>query len=316
MIAINKTIAISTIAILFSNLVYMIYKTHELESNLLDKKEICVSHIQEIVERYESDLESIQQEIDHRVLTQANNASSQDFSNTLTEHLNTNNKFRETLGEYSETIDEIITKKYYFLLKYLNLDSEDFHQLRTLLEKREKLALKIRDGKEYFPESGITQEDIWKMEEQLADIDIQIEQLLDSENLDRYVLLKNSDIEQKQFNQYSLGVSGLFPLDVEQQESVLFARLRHKAIFDNTISTLDIEADYPLTKEQRDSLLKQIEMAAMRYKHGFLMEAHTLLDHDSFPMDQYTLLENYTNTEFTKMIDKLRAKIDRRGIIN
>jgi hypothetical protein len=57
-------------------------------------------------------------------------------------------------------------------------------------------------------------------------------------------------------------------------------------------------------------------MAAMRYKHGFLMEAHTLLDHDSFPMDQYTLLENYTNTEFTKMIDKLRAKIDRRGIIN
>ncbi|MGD8911410.1 MAG: hypothetical protein PVJ68_01530 [Candidatus Thiodiazotropha sp.] len=268
------------------------------------------------MERYESDLESIQQEIDHRVLTQANTASSQDVSDTLTEHLNTNNKFRETLGEYSETIDEIITKKYYFLLKYLNLDSEDFHQLRTLLEKREKLALKIRDGKEYFPESGITQEDIWKMEEQLADIDIQIEQLLDSENLDRYVLLKNSDIEQKQFNQYSLGVSGLFPLDVEQQESVLFARLRHKAIFDNTISTLDIEADYPLTKEQRDSLLKQIEMAAMRYKHGFLMEAHTLLDHDSFPMDQYTLLENYTNTEFTEMIDKLRAKIDRRGIIN
>jgi KaiC/GvpD/RAD55 family RecA-like ATPase len=294
----------------------MIYKTHELESNLLDKKEICVSHIQEIVERYESDLESIQQEIDHRVLTQANTASSQDVSDTLTENLNTNNKFRETLGEYSETIDEIITKKYYFLLKYLNLDSEDFHQLRTLLEKREKLALKIRDGKEYFPESGITQEDIWEMEEQLADIDIQIEQLLDSENLDRYVLLKNSDIEQKQFNQYSLGVSGLFPLDVEQQESVLFARLRHKAIFDNTISTLDIETDYPLTKEQRDSLLKQIEMAAMRYKHGFLMEAHTLLDHDSFPMDQYTLLENYTNTEFTKMIDKLRAKIDRRGIIN
>jgi hypothetical protein len=316
MIAINKTLAISTIAILFTNLVYMFHKKHELESNLFDKKEICVSRIQEMVERYESDLENIQQEIDHRVLMQANVSHSPDFANMQEEYLDTNKKSRETLGEFNESIEEIVAKKYHFLLIYLNLDPEDLHQLKILLEKREKLALKIRDGKEFFPESGVTQEDIWEMEEQLVDIDNQIEQLLDSDNLDRYVLLKNSDIEQKQFNQYSLGVSGLFPLDDEQQESVLFARLRHKAIFDDMISTLDIETDYPLTKEQRDSLIKEVEKATMRYKHGFLMEAHTLLDHDSFPMDQYTLLENYTNTEFKEILNNLKAKIAQRGIIN
>lgn len=316
MIAINKIIAISTIAILFTNLVYMFYKKHELELELSNNKEICVSRIQDKVERYETDLDNIQQDIDHRVLTQADNMSSQDLANAPEEESDTNHISKETLGEYSESIEEIVTKKYHFLLKYLTLDSEYLQQLRMLLERREKLALKIKDGKEFFPESGVTQEDIWEMEKQLADIDIQIEHLLDSKNLDRYVLLKNSDTEQKQLNQYTLGVSGLFPLNDEQQESVLFVRLRHKTIFDEMMDTLDIETDHPLTKEQRDSLIQKVEMAAMRYKHGFLMEAHTLLDNDSFPMDQYTLLENYTNTEFEEMINDLRAKIKKRGVIN
>jgi hypothetical protein len=269
-----------------------------------------------MVDRYEIDLDNIQQEIDHRVLIQANNTSSHDIDDTQGDNLYTNDISREALGEFSESIEEIVAKKYYFLLKYLDLDSTDLKQLKMLLEKREKIALKIRDGREHFPESGITHEDILELEKMLADIDIDIELLLDSKNLDRYSLLKNSDIEQTQFNQYTLGINGLFPLDDEQQESVLFARLKHKEIFDEMISALNIDTDYPLSKEQRDSLIKKVEKAAMRYKHGFLMEAHTLLDHDSFPMDQYTLLENYTNTEFKEILNDLRAKIEQRSLIN
>jgi hypothetical protein len=128
--------------------------------------------------------------------------------------------------------------------------------------------------------------------------------------------LRNSDDEQKQFNQYTLGLNGLFPLDDEQQESVLFARLKHKEIFEKTLESSGVNMDYPLTKEQRDALIKDVEMAAMRYKHGFLMEARNMLDHDNYPMDQYSLLENYTNTEFNYIIKELQAKIDKRGQIN
>jgi hypothetical protein len=294
----------------------MFYKNNRLELRLSNIKELCVSRLQNMVENYESDLDKIQQEIDHRILMQINSISVHESDSTQDEDSDTISISRETLGDYNESIEEIVTKKYYFLLKYLNLDNEDLHQLIALLEMREKMALKIVDGKEFFPESGVTQDELWEMEEQLAEIDIQIEQLLESESRGRYQLLKNSDIEQKQLNQYSLGVNGLFPLDDEQQESVLFARLRHKAIFEETIQTLDIETDYPLTKEQRDNLINEVKMAAMRYKHGFLMEAHSLLDSDSFPMDQYTLLENYTNTEFKDVIDSLLVKISARGVID
>jgi hypothetical protein len=315
---INKKIIIAatSIILLLANLVFMLYKKHELELRLTNKKEMCVSRLQDLVERYESELDAIQQEIDNRVMMQANRMSNHDYIDSEEKYLDTSNISRETLGEFNESIKEIVTKKYHFLLKYLNIDSEILKQLRALLEKREEIALKIKDGKAFYPESGVTQEAIWVMEKQLADIDIQIEVLLDTDNQGRYALLKDSDIEQKQLNQYSLGVNGLFPLDDEQQESVLFVRLRHKAIFDKTIKTLDIETDYPLTRYQRHSLIKEVEMAAMRYKHGFLMEVHSVLDHNTFPMDQYTLLENHTNTEFNEMINNIHAKINARGVIN
>jgi hypothetical protein len=316
MIITKKLIATTSITLLIANLGFMLYKKHELELLLTNKKEMCVSRSQDLVERYESELETIQQEIDNRVLMQVNNMSNHDYIDTEEEHLDTSHISRETLGESNESIKEIVAKKYHFLLKHLNLDSDILKQLKALLEKREEIALKIKDGKAFFPDSGVTQEAIWVMEKQLADIDIQIELLLESENQERYTLLKDSDIEQKQLNQYSLGVNGLFPLDDEQQETVLFVRLRHKSIFDEAIKTLDIETDYPLTMEQKHSLIKEVKMAAMRYKHGFLMEAHTVLDHDSFPMDQYTLLENHTNTEFEEIINNLQAKINARGIIN
>jgi hypothetical protein len=229
---------------------------------------------------------------------------------------NENYLFRATLGDYSESIEDIVAKKYYFLLKYLNLDENAEHKLIELLQMREQLALKIMDSKEYFQELGLAKEDIWNMERLLRDIDEQIEALLDAEHRVRYVMLRNSDVEQKQFNQYALGLNGLFPLDSEQQESVLFARLKQKEIFEKALESSGINMDYPLTQEQRDSLRKKVEFAAKRYKYSFLINARNVLDHDNYPMDQYTLLENYTNTEFNYLMRDLQEKIDSRGLIN
>jgi hypothetical protein len=316
MVVIKHKYLISAITFSLSVLVYMFYKNHELELTLLNKKKQCDKRVQIMTEQHKRNLISLQQGIDRPLLAQSNASQSMNSKSTSEVQVSNQEISRETLGDYNESIQEIVAKKYAFLLKYVNIESEAYEKLNSLLLERERIALSLNDGKEYSDEIGVTKEEIREMERLLEEIDAQIEQLLDSENSDRYVMLKNSDVEQKQFNQYSLGVKGLFPLNDTQQELVIFARLKHKAVFENTIKTAGVYMDHPLTKEQSDNLLMKIERAAMRYKHGFLMEVRNVLDHDGFPMDQYTMLENYTNTEFKVIIENLRTTIAARGVIN
>jgi hypothetical protein len=316
MVAQKQKIAILVMALLSINLIYMIYVNHKFETRLADDQKQCIARAQERLEKYEQELDSIQQEIDRRILGQMETLQSQASNGYLEEDVELQGISRETLGDSRESIKEIIAKKYHFLLQYLKADVDALNELLMLLEEREKIALQIIDSKEYAQDLDVTNDDIWEIEQLLDEVDLQIENLLDPENSYRYAMLKNSDVEQKQFYQYTLGVNGLFPLDSEQQETVLFARLKHKSEFEKALKNSDVEMDYPLTLEQRDNLLKKIEMAAMRYKHAFLMEAREVLDHDSYPMDQYTLLENYTNTEFNKIISNLREKVEERGIVN
>jgi hypothetical protein len=295
----------------------MQYQNNKLKQNIVDGNNQCTGHKQELVDAYEIKLDNVQQEIDRHI--QMGVAASQSLSDNLLKP----QKDKETieiakpvLEGFNESLEEIVARKYYFLLKYLDVESGLLEELKALLREREETVLKIRDGQEYAEETGITKEDIWELKSLLEDIDYQIEQILGQEYAQRYTMLKDSDEEQKQINQYTLGVNGIFPLDGKQQETVLFTRLKHKQSFEKKLSTLNLEMDYPLTIEQRDVLKEDIEKAAMRYKHGFLMEIHNELNHDNFPMDQYTLLENHINTEFQGIIEELYVRIDERGVIN
>jgi hypothetical protein len=271
---------------------------------------------QELVENYEVDLDNIQQEIDRYYVMQWN-ADNEEISDSVpVAYEEFNDESQPSLEGFDESLEEIVSRKYRFLLLRLDLGPNKINELKVLLLQREELVLKIKDGKEFAEETGITQEEIWQMEYLLEDIDNRIEQMLELNNSERYAVLKNSDEEQKQINQYTLGVSGLFPLDIEQQEKVLFVRLKHKEAFEKKLKAYGIDMNYPLTKEQRKALLYDVKMAALRYKHGFLMEVRKELVHDSYPFDQYTLLENYTNTEFKELLSDLNAKVAQRGVIN
>lgn len=220
-----------------------------------------------------------------------------------------------TPERFDETLEDIVNRKYRFLFASLALDAATRDALYQLMLEREQVALKIRDAREYGDEIGMETGDIPQLEYDLEQIDNRVQDLLDQDNSQRYALLKDSDNEQEHFNQYTRGVNGLFPLDREQQESLLFSKLRHKQAFEETIASSGLDQDYPLTHAQRNELLSKLEMAAQRYKHAFLQEIRTDLDHDNYPMDQYTLLENYTNTEFQELIAELREKVDERGVL-
>ena len=293
------------------------FKRHSgLKQQLIENNLQCDQRVVELREKYQSEFDKIQKAIDGRVVMNSQVNVTPTSINTQAKQEPIVENTKPVLEKFDESLEEIVRRKYRFLFAKLNLSAADMAYLRQLLLEREDLALKIQDAKEFGDESGVSQADIWELEIALEDVNTRIEDLLDDENNQRYAMLKDSDEEQKQFNQYTLGINGLFPLNNQQQESVLFTRLKHKQLFEETLKNSGLDQDYPLTKEQSDELYKKLEMAAMRYKHTFLQEIRGELDHDNFPMDQYTMLENYTNTEFQQLLDNLRKKIEERGVLN
>lgn len=296
---------------------YLYQENNNLEQQLAASTSACDKNLLDLSAHFENELDRIQAEIDRRIAMQATaDVTEVVYSKPAEQILNGDEAVKPQLERYDESLEDIVRRKYRFLFARLDLSPAEMEELRLLLLEREQLALKIQDAKEFGDESGISKDDLWDLEYQLEDVDLRIEELLSGENLQRYAMLKDSDEEQKHFNQYTLGVNGLFPLNNKQQEAVLFTRLKHKQRFEESIKNSGINENFPLTKEQSEALLKDLEMAAMRYKHSFLQEIRGELDHDNFPMDQYTMLENYTNTEFQQLIDSLRAKVEDRGILN
>lgn len=298
----KQILLVSAAVLLAANLVYLFYLNAAFREALADTPPLCDQRLAELEEKYRAELDEWQQYLLAQTNSEGNTPAAETTAVPPADP-------KPVLERYDETLEELVARKYRFL--FTHLSEADKEKLRQLLLERERVELQIQDAREYEEIGKVTNVEL--LELQLADIDARIEELLDSENRERYGLLKDSDNEQHEFTQYTLGINGLFPLNTDQQETVLFARLRHKEVYEAALGNLGLNADYPLTKEQRDQLSLAVENAVQRYKEDFLREVRPHLDNSNFPLDQYTLLENYTNTEFQEMLDKLREKINRRG---
>lgn len=238
-------------------------------------------------------------------------------ANKAPEPAQTQNNDNPKLQRFDESLEEIVKRKYRFLFARLNLSESEMQELIQLLIEREQISLKIRDAERFGDEVGFDKKDIADLKYQLEDVDDRIQLLLanNEENSQRYAMLKDSDSEQHEFSQYTLGITGLFPLDANQQETVLMSRLKHKQKFESEIAATGYNQDYPLTSEQQAEIIAKLEKAAYRYKEAYLRDVRPHLEHENFPMDQYTLLENYTKTEFETLVGELREKVASRGLI-
>ncbi len=304
--------AASVVAIAITASIYLQHSS--LKSQLAHLNRQCADKTSRLVENYEAQLDELQ----FSIVRHQTPSGTKPISTARVEDAPTQPTVQvepPALERFDESLDDIVNRKYRFLFSNLALDVATREALYQLMLEREEVALKIQDAKDYGDELGLTPGDISQLEYELEEIDQRIQDLLDGDNSQRYALLKDSDREQEHFNQYTLGVNGLFPLNRAQQESLLFTKLRHKQAFEEILATSGLDQDYPLTGEQRNELLSKLEMAAQRYKHGFLQEIRMDLDHDNYPMDQYTLLENYTNTEFQELIADLRKQVDERGVL-
>jgi hypothetical protein len=300
-----------TLIILFSIcLIYLFYRNIYLREELADRQKECQNRIAYLQSNYQAELQELQQYL----LTKTNPGTAA-AAKTIAigaslDDSNAPEAFKKPLPErYDESLEELVARKYRFLLTHLN--EADLQAVLQLLMERERLALLLSDIRQYGKKAAGAEPE--ELDSQLTQIDEQIQDLLDSVAYQKYELLKDSDNEQHHFTQFTLGIDSLFPLNNGQQEGVLFAKIRHEKTFGTSLKDLGLYADQPLTQQQRDNLYAAVQNAAEQYKRDFLQEIRQYLDTSSFPFDQYTLVENYTNTEFQQTLDEIKKKIDARA---
>lgn len=305
----KKTVTILALFILLCGcLIYLFYRNIYFREELAAGQRQCQNRIARLQSDYQSELQELQQHLLVKINPAATSANT--VPGAPANESDAPDAFKKPeLERYNESLEELVARKYRFLLT--SLGEPDRQALIKLLVERERLALLLRDIREYGETSSEAGSE--DLELRLAEIDQQIQNLLASHDYQRYELLKESDNEQHHFTQFTLGIDGLFPLNNGQQEAVLLAKIRHQKTFEASLKDSGLYGDYPLTQQQRDNLYAAVQSAAETYKRGFLQEIKQYLDASSFPFDQYTLVENYTNTEFQQMLDDMRKKIDARS---
>jgi hypothetical protein len=172
-----------------------------------------------------------------------------------------------------------------------DVGAADGERLRQLLLERESAASNANAGRPDY-------------EARLAEVDARISELLDAADYQKYTALKKSDVEQHHLNIYARGIKPIAPLSPEQNQALLFARLRHKKTFEAVLRDSGLQHER-LSPTERAYAHKVIAQALQQYQNDYLQEAKSLLEDE-----QFVLLSSYESTEFRLELERLQAQID------
>ena len=114
-------------------------------------------------------------------------------------------------------------------------------------------------------------------------------------------MLKDSDIEQFQFEDYVGGISNVAPLKESNKQGILYAKLVHRKRFRQALDDSGLMRG-DLTPGQRRYVLGEVSRALRASKDGFLQEARQYL----YDEEQFQLLSNYENSEYQAELEKLQ----------
>lgn len=199
-----------------------------------------------------------------------------------------------------EIFSDYVEDKYRFLLADLARSSRGSDALRAALRQREQLQVVINTSRQGTDETLRAQ--LPAREEQLADMDRRIAALLPAGELAAFDALKDSHVEQFQIDDYAAGIGNVAPLKDEQRRAILFSKLAYRHRFRDVLEQSGLlRGDLPA--RQREAALNQVFRALRESRDGFLQEARQHLDDE----EQYGLLANYENGEYTAELEKLRG---------
>jgi len=197
------------------------------------------------------------------------------------------------LGAYTEG-------KYRFLFSDSGQSPADAAKLRAALLEREQIAVAINTAKQ--SSDPAEKETIPGKLAELAVLDQKIGTLLRPGDLAAFEILKDSDIEQFQLEDYAGGVSAVAPLSDADRKSILYTKLVHRQRFRQVLADSRLMSG-ELNVSERQYAFAEVSRALKASRDDYLQEVRQYLYNE----EQFILLSNYENSEYTAELEKLRG---------
>jgi len=177
---------------------------------------------------------------------------------------------------------------------------EPSEKLRAALLEREKIAVAINTARQ--SNDTAAKEAIPSQLAGLAALDQKIGTLLRPGDLATYEVLKDSDIEQFQLDDYAGGVNAVAPLSDADRRAILYTKLVHRQRFRQVLADTGLMRD-GLNAGERHYAFVEVSRALAESRDSYLQEVRQYLYND----EQYALLRNYENSEYEAELEKLRG---------
>ena len=177
---------------------------------------------------------------------------------------------------------------------------EPSEKLRAALLEREKIAVAINTARQ--SNDTAAKEAIPGQLAELAALDQKIGTLLRPGDLATYEVLKDSDIEQFQLDDYAGGVNAVAPVSDTDRRAILYTKLVHRQRFRQVLADSRLMTG-ELNASERQFAFAEVSRALAESRDGYLQEVRQYLYND----EQFALLRNYENSEYAAELEKLRG---------
>ena len=191
-----------------------------------------------------------------------------------------------------------VSDKYRFLFDG-GLPVEAARKLQAALLERERVAVAINTARQSSDPAA--KEAIPRRQAELDELDHKIGSLLRPSDLATFDVLKDSDVEQFQLDDYAGGVSAVAPISDSDRKAILFTKLVHRQRFRQVLADSGLMRG-ELNASERRLAFAEVSRALLQSRDHYLQEARQYLYND----EQFTLLSNYENSEYTAELEKLR----------
>jgi hypothetical protein len=193
--------------------------------------------------------------------------------------------------------------KYRYLFRGHTMKPEAEAALRQALLERERIATEIRTAKQSYDEN--LRASMPQLQAELATAERKVGALLPASEITAFDVLKDSDIEQFQLEDYAGGISNVAPISEDDKQSILYTKLLYRQRFRRVLDETRLMQG-ELTREERKAAFAEVSRALKSARDSYLQEVRQYLFND----EQYQLLSNYENTEYTAELEKLRGIAD------
>ena len=204
----------------------------------------------------------------------------------------------------SENVSDVsfrdyVGAKYRFLFKDAGLSPEDTAALTAILLERERIAVAINTARQSSDPSE--REAIARHQSELEAVDRKAGALLRARDLSAFEVLKDSDIEQFQLDDYAGGISEVAPVSEADKKAILYTKLNYRQRFRQVLADSRFMRD-DLDPGERRLAFAEVRRALEISRDSYLQEVRQYLYNE----EQFTLLRNYETTEFRDELEKLR----------